>query len=100
MSNVLRKANVRHGVMARLAKSAWGLEAGVLRPTHLALLPSITNYRLGVYSSGAHESVLKKLETLRANVPARRITAIARSARLAAEHMVAGFSSVRNQYSR
>ena len=51
--NVLSKANIRHEIMARLAKSTWGLEAGIMRTTHKALLSSLTGYGLVVYGSGA-----------------------------------------------
>ena len=98
ISGVLDRANVRHGVMARLAHSTWGLEVGVLRATHAALLVSLSGYGLVVYGSGAYEVGLKRLEVQLANVSARRITGIGRSARLAALHMTADVLSVRNQY--
>ena len=66
------------------------------RSTHAAQLTSLARYGLVAYGSGAYEVNLGRLETLRANVSARRITGISRSARSPTLHMTAGVTSVRN----
>ena len=97
---VLDRAKVRHGVMARLARSTWGLEVGVLRSTHAALLVSLSGYGLVAVGSGAYERGLHSLEVQLANISARRIVGVGRSARLATLHMTAGVLSAENQYLR
>ena len=96
IEGLLSRAAIRHGVMARLARSTWGLEAGVLRATHSVLLTGLTRYALVTYGSGAYDVDMRRLETLHANIAARRITGISRSARLATLRMAAGVQSVRN----
>ena len=97
---MLDRAKVRHGVMARLARSSWGLEVGVLRTTHTALLTSMTRYALVTIGSGAYEKQFRHLETQHTNISARRITGISRSARLMTLHMCADIRSVANLYIR
>ena len=98
VEGILQKVRLRHGIMARLARSTWGLEAGLLRSTHAALLTSLMGYGLAVVGSGAYEKDLRRLGTQGANVTARRITGISRSARLEVLHAAAGIWSIHNQY--
>ena len=97
---MLERARARHGIMARLARSSWGLEVGVLRTAHTALLTSMVRYALVTVGSGAYEAHLQRLETQHANISARRITGISRSARLMTLHMCADVRLVRNLYTR
>ena len=46
---ITRKAIVRRGVMAQLASVTWGLEVGVLRSTHLALITGLIQYGCNVW---------------------------------------------------
>ena len=106
ISGILTRAGVRHAVMARLVRSSWGLEVGVLRTTHAAPLVSLTGYGLVTVNvvglvkmgSGAYELGIRRLKAQLANISARQILGIGRPARLAALHMSAGVVSVRNQY--
>ena len=82
--------------MARLARGSWGLEANVLRTAYGALLTSLSGFALVTIGSGAYERGLRSLATQHANVSARRITDISRSARLAALHMSADVRSAHN----
>ena len=47
-----------------------------------------------------YESILDRLEVQQTNISARRITGVARSARLAVLHMVAGIITARNLYTQ
>ena len=95
---VLGRASAKHGATARVARSTWGLEAGGLRMPHVTLPTSIAKYGPVIYGSGVHETALRILETLHANVTARRVTEISRSARMAVLYMAAGVKSTPNQY--
>ena len=86
----------RHGVVAQLARRTWGLELGLLRGTRSALLPSLARYGLVTFGAFAHQGVINRLETQYANVAARRIAGVSRSAHLEVLHPVAGVTSVRN----
>ena len=52
IKGALDRAGERHGVMARLARSTWGLEVGVLRSTHAAPLTSLSGYGLALVGPG------------------------------------------------
>ena len=41
VEQTFRRAGVRQGIMASLAKRSWGLEVGILRSTHQALISSL-----------------------------------------------------------
>ena len=41
---VINRTMTRHGVMAGLARSTWGLEVGLLQSTHQALITSVAGY--------------------------------------------------------
>ena len=60
--------------MAQLASLNWGLEVGVLRSTHLALVTSLIQYGLVTFGSHIYEKQLDRLDTQVINVAARRIT--------------------------
>ena len=100
IKGVLGRATVRHGIMARLARSPWGLETGALKATHSAMLLSFSGFALATAGSGAYDEGLRSLEVQLANISARRIVGIGRLARIAALRMTAGVTSVQNQYSR
>ena len=93
---IIKRARVRHGVMATLAQRRWGLDVGILRSTHAALLTSLMTYGLAATGGLAYESCLDRLETQQTNIAARRITGVSKSARLAILHMVADVLSARN----
>ena len=98
LEGVMARASMRHGIMARLSRSTWGLEAGLLRSTHAALLTGLMTYGYAVAGPGAYDKVFERLDTQGANVTARRITGISRSARLETLHLAAALWSATNQY--
>ena len=53
IADVLQRANVRHGVTLRIARSALGLDVGLLCPTHATLLTSLADYELAVIGFGS-----------------------------------------------
>ena len=97
IGGVQQKAGLRHGIMARLARSTWGLETGLFRATHSTLLTSLMRYGMRVVDSGAREKASGEMGARSINVSARRITGISRSARLEVLFMAAGSWSVQNQ---
>ena len=87
--DVIRRAMVRHGILARIARSTWDMEVGILRSTHAMLLVSLVRYGLSIVGTHAYDVLLGRLEVQTANVAARGITGVSRAARLEALHPVA-----------
>ena len=98
VDNLISKAKIRHGVMAALAKTNWGLETNVLRLTNSALLVSLTRYALPIVGAGMYEEDFRKIETRHTNTVARRITGVGRSARRDTMFMTAGIQSAQNLF--
>ena len=82
--------------MAQLARSKWGLDTGILRSARGALLTSLILYGLVVICSYTYEGLLRRMDTMCANVAARRIVGVSRTARLEVLHPVAGAQSSKN----
>ena len=100
LESILCRAKVRHSVLARLAKSNWGLETNILRTTHNALLVNLTRYGLASTGSSMYESTFRQLDTRDHNIPARRIVGLGPSARIETLFHTAGILNVRNLYLR
>ena len=83
---LVARANLRNGIMARLARCNWGLDAGITRSTSKALIFSLCRYGLTVFGAGLHHADFARLDTRIANIAARRILGVSRSARLAILH--------------
>ena len=98
VENAIGRAMVRQRVMTQLARRTWGLEAGLLRSTHAALVTSLIGYGLVITGSHAYEGLMSRLETQYANIAARRITAVSRAAQLEVLRPMADILSVRNMY--
>ena len=98
LSELLGKAGVRFGLLARVSGSSWGLETNTLRLTCDALIVSLIRYGLVVTGAGLFERHFSKIETRLTNVAARRILGIGRSARLIVLHAVAGVQSAHNLF--
>ena len=71
--SLIRRARVRRSVMTGLSRSNWGLETGILRATHSALLASLTRFGFVPVGSGIYESDMHLLETRHTNLAARRV---------------------------
>ena len=84
--------------MARLAKSTWGVEAGAIRSSNLALSVSLRANGIMTAGSGTHTKEIGKLAPRVTNVVARRIKEESKTARLPASHAAAGVLSVVNAY--
>ena len=97
-ANVLKRAIARHGVMAQPASTGWGIEAGVLRSTHIALITSLIRYGFATYGGYMYEKCMDRLDTQVANIAARRVAGAHRSARLEILTPTAGLMSARNMF--
>ena len=71
--SLIRRARVRHSIMTSLSKSNWGLETGILRAAHNALLVSLTRFGFVTVGSGIYEADMRVLETRHTNLAARRV---------------------------
>ena len=95
---MFRRASIRQGIMATLARQAWSLEVGKLRITHAALLTSLHTNGMVAFGGMVYENIFQRLETQQKNIAARRITEASRSARLAVLHMAADVVSAKNLF--
>ena len=95
---VIRAARARQGVVATLARRDWGIDVGILRGTHATSHTSLTTYASVATGGTAYESCLKRLETQRTNIAARRVTAVSRSVRAAVLHFAADVISAGNLF--
>ena len=73
VGGLMRRARIRHNIMSSVAKTNWGLETGILRATHSALLVSLTRYGLATVGTSAYERGLKRVGTRHANLSVRRV---------------------------
>ena len=76
----LSRPGIRRGGVARIAESSLGARAGVVRATHPAFLARPLRYGHVTCGSGEFGVGVRKLEVLRANIPARPISGIGRPA--------------------
>ena len=95
----IRRATMRRGEMARLAKSSWGLKLGTFRSIHSALITRLGQYGLTTPGVFAYNSSLHRLKIQYAAVAARRIAGASRAARLGILRPLADTLLVRNLYS-
>ena len=95
IKDLLQRASLRHGIMARLAGSTRGLEAGILRSAHTSLLTSFATYGLTIVGSGSYEKGSCFLGT---NLSARHIIGVGRLSRLKVLQMAARPRSMQNCY--
>ena len=96
---LLAKAQLRQGILTRVARTSWGLETTILKVTHDALLTSLLRYGLVVMGSCIPDDLMDKLDTQIINVAARRIVGLPITTRVEALHFIAGTHSSRNLYS-
>lgn len=75
-------ARLRHGYLATVASSNYGLDTGVLRATRNALLAGLTRYGFVTTRYRVRGQALRVLETRDTNVAARRVVGRGMSARL------------------
>ena len=59
---MIQKASKRHGIMASVTQRSWGLEVGILRSAHSALLTSLVTYGLAAIGGTTYEGILDRLE--------------------------------------
>ena len=95
---LMGRSKVRHGALAKLARSNWGLETGILWATYNALLVSVTRSGLATVGSGMYETHFRQMDTKHTNIAARRIAGMGISARLETLHVMAGTLSTAYLY--
>ena len=66
-------AQIRQGILTRVARMTWGLDTGVLRATHDALITSLLRYGLTLTGSCLPDDLLNKLDTRVVNIAARKL---------------------------
>ena len=100
VQGLLSRARVRRSIMVSLSRSNWGLETGIPRTTHDALLVGLTRYGLVTVGSGIYETDFKALETRHTNIAARRVLDLGPTARLETLFSTADLISAHNLYLR
>ena len=96
--SVLAKAPVRQGILHKVVNSSWGLEVGVLKMTHDAVIVSLMRYALTVTGSAYPPDLMRKMTTRIANITSRQIGGLSRSARIEALHFSVGTHTFQNLY--
>ena len=96
VESLLAKAQVRQGILKKVAGSKWGLEVGILSMTHDALINSLLRYALAIMGAHLPQDLLQKIDTCITNVAARKIIGVDRTARIETLHFVAGTQTFRN----
>ena len=94
----LSRPGIRRGAVARITKRSFGVGADVFARRTRNFLTRLVRYGRVTCGSGEFGGGVRKLEVLHANVPARPIAGIGRSAWLAARRKAAGVQSFRNLY--
>ena len=69
---LMSKAQMRQGILARVARMTWGLDTAVLRVTHDALITSLLRFGLVVTGSCMPDDLMNKIDTRVINVASRR----------------------------
>ena len=100
LQSILSRAQVRQGILAKVAHSSWGLETSVLRVTYDALLTSLLRYGLTMVGSCLTDDLVAKIDVHIINVASRRVTGLPIFTRIETLHFVAGTQSYRNMYLR
>ena len=95
---LMSKAQVRQGILTRVARMTWGLDTGVLRVTHDALITSLLRYALIVVGSCLPDDLMNKLDTRVVNIASRKIAGLPYITRIESLHFIADTQSVRNLY--
>ena len=84
--------------MAQLGTRKWCIEAGVLKRTHNALIACLAGYGFVTSASHAFGKLMNLLDAKPANIAARRMTGVHRSARLEVLMPAAALIYTRNLY--
>ena len=97
---IIAKAQMRQGILSRVAGYKWGLETGILRMTHDAVIGSLLRYALVLTGSCLPPDLLRKINTQVVNIAARKVGGLSRSARIESLHYTVGTTTVYNLYVR
>ena len=100
LASLPSRVRIRRSVLARLSRSNWGLETGVLRSTHSALLVSLAGCGLVTVGSSMYEGGFRQRDTRRINIAARLVVELGVSARIEALFSAADFLTPANSYLR
>ena len=98
IGSLMTRAQLRQGILAKLARTSWGLETSVLRITHDALLTSLLRYGLVLVGSCCPDDLANRVDTAIINTAARKISGLPLSTRIEVLHFLAGTFSYRNLY--
>ena len=79
---ILLETEVRHGTLNRVANTQWGLELGVLKMTHDAVITSLLRYALAITGSVAPPDLFAKRNSQVVNTATRKTGGPSRSARI------------------
>ena len=98
VEDLLARSQLRQGILAKLARTTWGLETSVLRITHDALISSILRYGLTIVGSCCPDDLANRIDVAIINVAARRVSGLPLSTRIEVLHFISGTHSYRNLY--
>ena len=79
---VLTEAPRRRGILRGVTHTSWGLEVGVLRMTHDAMIPSLLRYGVVLAGSCFPPALFRRINTQIVNIAARRAGRLRRTTRI------------------
>ena len=97
---IVGKAQMRQGILSRVAKCKWGMDTGVMKMTHDAVITSLLRYALTITGSCMPPDLMRKLNTQIVNIARRKTGMLSRSARIESLHLATGTSTILNLYAR
>ena len=95
---MLSRAQLRQGILAKMAKTTWGLETGVLRITHNAIITSLLRYALTLIGSTSPDDLVNRIDAAIINAAARKVTGLPTPTRIGILHLIADTQSFRNLF--
>ena len=95
---ILKKAQIRQGILSRVARCSLGLEWGVLEMTHDAVITSLRKNALSVTGSCLPTDLFRKVDSMIANVAARKVGGISRTVRIESIRLLSGTMSMSNLF--
>ena len=95
---IINKAQMRQGILSRVARCKWGMDTGVMKMTHDAVITSLLRYALTITGSCIPPDLMRKLNTQIVNIAARKISTLSRSTRIESLHLATGTSTILNLY--
>ena len=99
-AQVLAKARIRQGLLARVSHYSWGLETTILQITHDAVILSLVRYGLAILGSCYPEDLANQMDIQIINTASRKVADLPKTTRIETLHFSNNTWSFRNIFIR